>query len=207
MWTRYLLDSGPAVQGAFWQNIGVWSVVVTVSGPETRREELERHARTLFAEMRFPYAPLAVELVANGERVFGRMPKCDGKRPEGSGKEFTPTFPQAALMSLLLPGMMVGQANEFIISPVTQAKDYCIIETFDVRPDYPVTAIEYRGAANDAWVPRYGFAMNGGKAGYYQVERLPPRGRASHEGQRCGSRCGVPRLQQYQARVDLGSVR
>ena len=43
-----------------------------------------------------------------------------------------------------------------------------------MRKDFPVTALEYRGAANDAWVPRYGFALNNGKGGYYQVERLPP---------------------------------
>jgi hypothetical protein len=73
MWTRFDLAGGPAVQGAFWQNIGVWSVIVTVSGPEPRREELEKQAQLLFAEMPFPYAPLAVELVANGDLVFGSM--------------------------------------------------------------------------------------------------------------------------------------
>jgi hypothetical protein len=57
---------------------------------------------------------------------------------------------------------------------VTQAKDYCVIETFEARKDFPITALEYRGAANDAWVPRYGFAINDGYGGYYQVERLPP---------------------------------
>lgn len=173
MWTRFDLEGGPLVQGAFWQNIGVWSVIVTVSGPEARREELEKHAQVLFAEMPFPYAPLATELAVNGEQLFGGMPKCDGKRPDGTGKEFTPTFPQAALMSIMLPGMMVGQENQFIISPVTQAGDYCVIETFNVRKDFPVTALEYRGAPNDAWVPRYGFVLNNGKGGYYQVERMP----------------------------------
>lgn len=173
MWTRHDLDSGPVVQGGFWQNIGVWSVIVTVSGPESRREELERHAQILFAEMPFPYAPLATELAVNGEQVIGGMSKCGRKRPDGAGKEFTPTFPQAALMSILLPGMMVGQENQFVISPVTQAKDYCVIETFNARKDFPVTALEYRGAANDAWEPRYGFAINNGKGGYYQLERMP----------------------------------
>ena len=170
MWTRYVLDSGPAVQGAFWQNIGVWSVIVTISGPEARHEELEKLAQALFAELPFPYAPLATELAVNGTQVFAAMPKCDGKPPEGAGKEFTPTFQQAALMSILLPGMMVGQENQFILSPVTQAKDYCVIETFKARRDFPITAIQYRGPASDAWEA---FAINNGQGGYYQVERMP----------------------------------
>ena len=173
MWTRYALDSGPAVQGAFWQNIGVWSVIVTISGPEARHEELEKLAQALFAEMPFPYAPLATELAVSGPQIFAAMPACDGKPPEGAGKEFTPTFPQAALMSILLPGMMVGQENQFILSPVTQAKDYCVIETFKARKDLPVTAIQYRGTASDAWEARFGFAINNGRGGYYQVERMP----------------------------------
>lgn len=173
VWTRYVLDSGPAVQGAFWQNIGVWSVIVTFSGPEARREEIETLAQSLFAEMAFPYAPLATELAVNGTQLFTAMPKCDGKPPEGAGKEFTPTFQQAALMSILLPGMMVGQENQFILSPVTQANDYCVIETFKARKDLPITAIQYRGPASDAWEARYGFAINNGQGGYYQVERMP----------------------------------
>jgi hypothetical protein len=173
MWTRYVLDSGPAVQGAFWQNIGVWSVIVTISGPEARHEELEKLAQALFAEMPFPYAPLATELAVNGTQVFAAMPECEGKPPEGAGREFTPTFQQAALMSILLPGMMVGQENQFILSPVTQAKDYCVIETFKARRDFPITAIQYRGPASDAWEARYGFAINNGQGGYYQVERMP----------------------------------
>jgi hypothetical protein len=173
VWTRFPLADGAVAQGAFWQNIGVWSVIVTFAGPETRLEEMQKLAQGLFAEMPFPYAPLATELAANGEQLIGAMPKCDGKRPDGAGKEFTPTFPQAALMSLLLPGMMVGQQNQFLVSPVTQTRDYCVIETFKARKDLPVIALEYRGAASDAWEARYGFVINNGQGGYYQVERMP----------------------------------
>jgi hypothetical protein len=148
-------------------------VIVTISGPEARREELEKLAQGLFAEMPFPYAPLATELAVTGAQTLTAMPKCDGKPPEGTGKEFTPMFQQAALMSLLLPGMMVGQENQFIISPVTQARDYCVIESFKARKDLPITAIQYRGAATEAWEARYGFVINQGQGGYYQVERMP----------------------------------
>ena len=207
MWSRYVLDSGPAVQGAFWQNIGVWSVIVTLSGPEARREELEKTAQALFTEMPFPYAPLATELAVIGTQVFAAMPKCEGKPPEGAGKEFTPTFQQAALMSLLLPGMMVGQENQFILSPVTQAKDYCVIETFKARKDFPITAIR---------VSRPGQRCLGASL-WFRDQRRPGRllpaganagrrGSANHD-QRRDAGPGVPELQQQQARVDLGRVR
>jgi hypothetical protein len=172
-WASYATDAGAKVQGAFWQNIGVWSVVVTFMGPEERRADLEKYSQALFNELPFPYAPLATELAVDGATLLAAMPKCDGERPEGSGKEFVPTFPQAALMSILLTGMMVGQENQFIISPVTHAGDYCVIETFNVRKDLPVTALEYRGKSTEAWEARYGFVLNHGQGGYYQVERMP----------------------------------
>jgi hypothetical protein len=172
-WSRYDADGGAKVQGAFWQNIGVWGVVVTFTGPEDRRADLEKYSQSLFNELPFPYAPIATELAVNGEELLAGMPKCDGNRPEGTGKEYMPTFPQAALMSILLSGLMVGQENQLIISPVTHAKDYCVIESFNVRKDFPVTAIEYRGAATLAWEARYGFVLNNGRGGYYQVERMP----------------------------------
>lgn len=172
-WSKYSTDAGTKVQGAFWQNIGVWSVVVTFTGPEERRADLEKYSQALFSELPFPYAPITTELAVDGEQLLAAMPKCDGRRPVGTGKEFVPTFPQAALMSMLLTGMMVGQENQFIISPVTHAVDYCVIETFQARKDLPVTAIEYRGKPTEAWEVRYGFALNHGRGGYYQVERMP----------------------------------
>jgi hypothetical protein len=49
-----------------------------------------------------------------------------------------------------------------------------VIETFKVRKDFPVTAIQYVGAPNSTWEATYGFVLNDGKGGYYQVERLIP---------------------------------
>jgi len=172
-WARYELQDGTAdVQGLWWQNIGVWSVVITASGPEARRAEIESHANALLAEMPFPRAPITTELVVTGDQLFAGMPKCDGKRPEGVGKEIVPNMPQVAMMSLLLPAMQLGSANDVLISPVTSPKDYCLIETFNPRKDISLTAIEYRGASTRAWQARYGFALAGGHGGYFQVERL-----------------------------------
>ena len=123
------------------------AVVYHKDGTEHSRPVLEalladrqalHHTQGFFTEIPFPYAPLTTELAVSGSRIFTNMPKCEGKPPEGAGKEFMPTFQQAALMSLLLPGMMVGQENQFILSPVTQAKDYCLIETFNARKDFVI---------------------------------------------------------------------
>lgn len=175
IWQRYDLPNGPEVQGAWWQNIGVWSVIITFSGPESRRADLEAAANTLIAEMPFPSAPLVTELLVNGQEIFERMPNCKGKTPEGAGKEIVPTFQQGMLYSLLVPSMQMGQHNELLISPVTHAKDYCAIESFTASNKLPVIAIQYRGAPGDTWEARYGLVINNGRGGYYQLERLAPK--------------------------------
>jgi hypothetical protein len=80
-----------------------------------------------------------------------------------------------ALYGMLVPGMQLGLQNKLVISPVTQANDYCVIETFNARKDLPVTALLYRGEPGEAWEARYAFAMNGGRGGFYQLERFVPR--------------------------------
>jgi hypothetical protein len=179
-WQRVALEKGPQVQGAWWQNIGVWSVVITFSGPEARRAELEAAANTLFEQMPFPGAPITVEMAVNGDQLLASMPKCDGKPPEGEGKEVVPTFQHSALYALVVPNTQMGQSNNLIISPVTHAKDYCVIEAFSMGKDLPVTAIQYRGAPSELFEPRYAFVMNGGRGGIYQLERVT--GKLAQEG-------------------------
>jgi hypothetical protein len=171
-WARYDLDKGPEVQGLWWQNIGVWSVVITMSGPEARRADIEAQAQTLLTEMPFPSAPLATELAVVGEKLLASLPKCKGERPNGTGGEITPTFEEAAALGLIMPLMVLGKANDSLISPVTRSESYCVVETFFPRKDLAVTAIEYTGPATDAWEARYGFAIANGRGGYYQIERL-----------------------------------
>jgi hypothetical protein len=171
-WTRYDLDGGAEVQGTWWQNIGVWSVVITMSGPEARRADLEAQANTLFAEMLFPSAPLATELAVNGEKLLAALPRCQGERPKGSGAEIVPVFKEAAALSLIVPPLVLGKANDVLISPVTHAAHYCVIEKFSAGKDVPVTAIQYSGPATAAWEASYGFIINNGRGGYYQIERL-----------------------------------
>lgn len=174
-WQRVETANGVEVQGAWWQNIGVWSVIITFSGPEARRAELEAAAKELFELMPFPGAPITVELAAMGDALFASMPKCGDKPADGEGKEVTPSFQQATLYGLLVPNMQMGQSNELIISPANHGKEYCVIETFNMGKDLPVTAVRYTGAPTDAFDARYAFVMNGGRGGVYQLERLTPK--------------------------------
>ncbi|MFL6603848.1 MAG: hypothetical protein ACJ8R9_21320 [Steroidobacteraceae bacterium] len=171
-WARYDLGTGPEVQGLWWQNIGVWSVIITMSGPEARRVDMEAQAKTLLTEMPFPSAPLSTELAVVGEKLLGGLPKCKGERPKGAGGEIVPTFQEAAALGLIMPIMVLGKANDSLISPVTRSESYCVVETFSPREDLAVTAIEYSGPTTDVWEARYGFAIANGRGGYYQIERL-----------------------------------
>jgi hypothetical protein len=173
-WVRVEAADGPEVQGAWWQNIGVWAVIVTFSGPESRRADLEAAASTFFELYPFPGAPITTELAVNGEALFGGMPKCDGKPPAGEGKEVSPTFNQATLYALMVPNLQMGQYNDQIISPANHPKDYCVIERFDIARNLPVTAVQYRGSGTSSFDARYAFVMNSGRGGVYQLERMAP---------------------------------
>jgi hypothetical protein len=171
-WARYDLSTGPEIQGVWWQNIGVWSVIVTMTGPEGRKADIEAAANTLLTEMPFPSAPIVVEFAAIGPKLFGSMQKCSAERPKGTGEETVPTFKEAAALGMLLPAPMLNKAGDIVITPVTHAQDYCVIETFYPRKDLPVTAVQYTGAGTADWEGRYGFALNNGRGGYYQIERM-----------------------------------
>jgi hypothetical protein len=174
-WAKYPLATGDEVQGLWWQNIGLWSVIITARGPESQRVEVEKAADTLLAEMPFPSAPLATEFAISGAKILAAMPKCKGGKPQGTNVEVIPDFTEAAALSLLTPGLVLGKANNSLISPITHANSYCIIETFNARQGFPVTAIQYQGEPSKVWEVRFGFAINNGVGGYYQVERLAER--------------------------------
>lgn len=172
-WAKYDLDSGTAeLQGVWFQNIGVWTVVITLSGPESRKADIEAAATTLLNEMPFPRAPITSELAAIGQKTFASLPKCKPERPEGKGTEITPGFQEVAALGILAPGLVFSGSNESLISPVNRSQDYCLIETFNPRKDFAVIAIQYTGAATEAGEARYGFALNNGRGGYYQFERM-----------------------------------
>jgi hypothetical protein len=169
-WTRYDLADGPKVQGLWWQNIGIWSVVITAAGPEARKAEVEKAGATLIAEMPFPHAPAAAEFMAKGPKLFAAMPPCTKDLPEGKGTASKATMEDAVKVSLIIPSFVLDNPKTAPISPITSAPDYCLMERFKSSKG-EVTAVRYTGKPNEFWDANYGFALDSGRNGYLQFDR------------------------------------
>ncbi|WP_157220356.1 hypothetical protein [Flavisphingomonas formosensis] len=169
-WARYNLPSETRVQGLWWQNIGLWSVVITVGGPESRKAEVEEAAAALFQEMPFPRAPVTAELFASGKRLFANMPGCEGamKDGAGSGGEKSATAADAMAISITLPRHFNVKSRP--ASPAIEGAEYCLLERFEVGTEQ-ISAIRYMGKGRGLWDSRYGFAVNEGRNGYFQFDR------------------------------------
>jgi hypothetical protein len=169
-WTRHDLATGPMVQGLWWQNIGIWSVIITAAGPEARKAEVEKAGASIINEMPFPHAPAAAEFMAIGTKLFGGMPPCAKDLPEGKGAATAKVMEEAVKVSLIMPGYVMDNPKTAPISPATSGQDYCKIETFKSRKG-EVTAVRYTGKAGEFWDARYGFALDSGRNGYLQFDR------------------------------------
>jgi hypothetical protein len=133
---------------------------------------MEAQASMLFAEMPFPSAPITAELRAVGTSLFGSMAKCKGSVAEGQGGETQPLLQEVTVLGLIMPRYVLpGDDKVAPLSPVTRAQDYCVIETFSAGKNRRITAIAFSGAESEAWEARYGFAVDNGTGGYFQVER------------------------------------
>jgi hypothetical protein len=169
-WTRHDLASGPKVQGTWWQNIGIWSVVITAAGPEARKADVEKAGASVINEMPFPHAPAAAEFMAIGPKLFAAMPVCAKDLPEGNGLASSKSMEQAVKTSLIMPSFVMDNPKTAPISPVTSGTEYCKIESFKSSKG-EVTAVRFTGKPGEFWDARYGFALNAGRNGYLQFDR------------------------------------
>lgn len=169
-WMRHDLATGPKVQGTWWQNIGIWSVVITAAGPEARKAEVEKAGASVVEEMPFPHAPAAAEFMAIGSKLFASMPPCAKDLPEGKGTATTAAREEAIKVSLIMPAYVADNPTIAPMSPVTRGADYCKIETFKSEKG-EVTAVRFTGKPGEFWDARYGFAVDSGRKGYLQFER------------------------------------
>jgi hypothetical protein len=176
-WTRHELSTGPRVQGMWWQNIGIWSVVITASGPEARKAEVEKAGTSVVEEMPFPHAPAAAELLAIGSKLFATVPACPKNLPEGNGVTSAKAMEEAVKISLIMPSYVMDNLKTAPISPVTSGAEYCKIESFRSRKG-EVTAVRFTGKPGEFWDARYGFALDSGRNGYLQFDRNSALGTA-----------------------------
>ncbi len=180
-WTRHDLSTGPKVQGMWWQNIGIWSVVITAAGPEARRAEVEKAGGEIITEMPFPHAPAAAELRAIGPKLFTAMAPCAKDLPENNGVVSAKAMEEAMKLSLIIPSFVMDNPKTAPISPTANGSDYCKIDTFKSRKG-EVTAVRYIGKPAEFWDARYGFALDAGRNGYLQFDRNTALGKTPQQG-------------------------
>lgn len=170
-WTRYEHSTGPRVQGMWWQNIGIWSVIITAAGPEARRAEVEAAGNSVIKEMPFPFAPTSAEYLAIGVKLFADMPLCAKDLPEGNGTALAKSIDDAMMFGVIMTGYVKYDPKISPMSPITSREGYCKIETFK-NSNSEVTAVRFIGNPTESWDTRYGFAVDAGRNGYFQFDRF-----------------------------------
>jgi hypothetical protein len=167
--SRYPMASGPEVQSAWTWNLGMWAVVLTVSGPEARRAEIDAEAKAVLDEMPFPRAPRTAELLTLTDAELDAMPACAPVKT-GDAREVEVETVWGTIMGIALTSYMVGDAKTAPPTPITHRDSYCRVERFE-RNGRRVVALAAPTLTSDAWDVRYGFLVDRGELGYYQVER------------------------------------
>ncbi|HEX8194156.1 MAG TPA: hypothetical protein VF552_14775 [Allosphingosinicella sp.] len=153
--TRFPLQAGPRVQGAWFRNFGLWAVLATVSGPEARRAEVEEAGR-LVRDRQWPRGALGAELRTVSERLW-QAPECGrGFDRSGTGRPTPIDGATAAMLGTALGMNFIDNRPADMPNPGLQPDDYCRIETFRIGPA-EVVALGWRGDASRPWQARYAF--------------------------------------------------
>jgi len=157
------------VQGLWYRNVGLWAVVVRISGPAERRPEIEAAGRAAMA-MQWPAAPLTAELTALAPQFPGDLPECrrDFDR-SGTGEVVDGGPAISALIGTALSVYFLDTART-LPHPALDPRPYCRIETFMVGT-YQVIALGWRGDHSGYPAARYAF-MLAGHGVFFQFEGL-----------------------------------
>lgn len=183
---RYRLAGGAEIQGVWYRNIGLWAVMVAVSGPEARRSDIEAAGRAAMTEMQWPGAPLNGDLRAIMPAFLQALPDCAGFGRDGTGRAVDSGMLLATMIGTALSVNFLDTALT-LPHPVLDPSPYCRIETFQVA-GREMVALGWRGDMAGTPAARYAFLLEG-TASFFQVESfftiesLPP-----------GQRRGISRL-------------
>jgi hypothetical protein len=153
--SRFALQSGPRIQGAWYRNFGLWAVLATVSGPDARRADVEAAGR-LVRERQWPRGTLGAELRTVSEQLW-QAPECGpGFDRSGTGRPTPIDSATAAILGTALGMNFIDNRPADMPNPGLQPGDYCRIETFRIGPA-EVVALGWRGDAARPWQARYAF--------------------------------------------------
>ncbi|HEV2818722.1 MAG TPA: hypothetical protein VGW40_16050 [Allosphingosinicella sp.] len=157
------------VQGLWYRNIGLWAVVVRISGPAERRPEIEAAGRAAMTGIQWPGAPLTAELRALAPRFPRDLPECGTIDRAGTGEPIDPGPAISAMIGTALSVYFLDTART-LPHPALDPRPYCRIETFRVG-SYEVIALGWRGDHAGFPAARYAF-MLAGHGVFFQFEGL-----------------------------------
>jgi hypothetical protein len=165
---RYALPNSVEVQGIWHTNIGLWSVVVTISGPLDHRTEIEELGRAARMDIKWPSAPLNAELRAIASVFLRAVPACgESFDRSGTGKQVKVDKTIAAEMGINLARIFLGEPP-VLPHPVRDGSSYCRLDSFKVG-DREVIALAWRGDPDARWSARWAF-MVANSGTFFQVE-------------------------------------
>lgn len=174
---RYRLAGGAEIQGIWYRNIGLWAVMVAVSGPEARRADIEAAGRAAMTEIQWPGAPLNADLRSIAPAFLQALPDCADFGRDGAGRPVDSGMALAAMIGTALSVNFLDTAIA-LPHPVLDPAPYCRIETFRVA-GREMVALGWRGDAAGYPAARYAFMLEGTATffqveSFFTIESLPP---------------------------------
>lgn len=164
---RYRLAGGAEIQGVWYRNIGLWAVMVAVSGPEARRTDIEAAGRSAMTGIEWPGAPLNAELRAIAPTFLSALPDCADFGRDGAGRAVDSGILLATMIGTALSANFLDTALT-LPHPVLDPSPYCRIETFQVA-GREMVALGWRGDIAGTPAARYAFMLEG-TATFFQIE-------------------------------------
>ena len=166
---RYRPAGGAEIQGVWYRNIGLWAVMIAVSGPEARRADIEAAGRAAMTEMQWPGAPLNADLRAITPAFLQALPDCADFGRDGTGRAVDSGTLLATMIGTALSVNFLDTALT-LPHPVLDPAPYCRIETFQIV-GREMVALGWRGDRTATPAARYAFLMPS-TVSFFQVESL-----------------------------------
>jgi hypothetical protein len=158
------------IQGLWYRNIGLWAVLVRISGPVERRAEIEAAGPMVMNGMDWPAAPLNADLRATLPTWLPALRDCPASlNREGNGRLIAPGPIVASMIGMGISTYFL-ENPQALPHPLTQPRAYCRIETFRAGQT-EIIALGWTGDVSAYPAVRYAFLIDR-SATMFQYESL-----------------------------------
>lgn len=154
---RYRLPAGNQIRGIWYRNIGLWAVMIAISGPEDRRADIEATGKSALTEIQWPGAPVSAELHAVAPEFLRNLRDCGNLDRNGNGQVVDAGPEISSMIALGLYSYFVEGAG-VIPHPAVDGRPYCHIESFKVGR-HEVVALGWTGDVAGYPAARYAFML------------------------------------------------